>query len=289
MISFKIFLENKNHILQWAKEHFKNDEIAKNFIKWFGKSKVVDMEGNPLVVYKSMNPYDWTKEENPLLDKIQRPNEFPAFNKGEKGINIAGFFGDIHTSNRFSLGNTRSATFPVFISLQRPYIVDAKGEKSGSIQFGPTGIAFRDAMRSGKYDGAIIKNTSDENDVYITTKPEQSKSAIGNKGTFNKKDPRLIESKKQFMENQNKKHLVGTCVNSFDEDGKCDNINLPYRDTTQFAQAEENATEITKDQFINNVNLPDSLKYIKAIYLHDKDNDVFMLYDDQKDVHYFFA
>jgi hypothetical protein len=160
------------------------------------------MEGNPLVVYKSMNPYDWTKEDNPLLDKIQRPNEFPAFNRGEKGINIAGFFGDIHTSNRFSLGNLNSATFPVFISLQRPYIIDAKGEKSGNIQFGPTGITFRDAMRSGKYDGAIIKNTSDENDVYITTKPEQSKSAIGNKGTFNKKDPRLIESKKQFMENK---------------------------------------------------------------------------------------
>ena len=99
----------------------------------------------------------------------------------------------------------------------------------------------------------------------------------------------ITESLAQFLESQNKKQLVGTCVNSFDEDGHCDNINLPYRDTTQFAQSEENATEITKDQFINNVNLPDSLKYIKAIYLHDKDNDVYMLYDDQKDVHYFFV
>jgi len=92
----------------------------------------------------------------------------------------------------------------------------------------------------------------------------------------------------QFMENQ-KKHLVGTCVNSFEEEGHCDNINLPYRDTTQFAQAEENATEITKDQFINNVNVPDNLKDINAIYLYDEDNDVYMLYDDQKDIHYFFV
>jgi hypothetical protein len=94
---------------------------------------------------------------------------------------------------------------------------------------------------------------------------------------------------KQFLESQNKKHLVGTCVNSFDEDGNCTIPQLPYTDTTHFAQAEENATQITKDQFINNVNLPDNLKDINAIYLHDEDNDVYMLYDDQKDVHYFFV
>lgn len=98
---------------------------------------------------------------------------------------------------------------------------------------------------------------------------------------------------KQFLENtedksKNKKHLVGTCKD-FDEEGNCNISQLPYRDTTQFAQAEENATEITKDQFINNVNVPDNLKKINAIYLHDEDNDVYMLYDDQKDVHYFFV
>ena len=92
---------------------------------------------------------------------------------------------------------------------------------------------------------------------------------------------------KQFLESQNKKHLVGTCKD-FDEDGNCNISQLPYRDTTNFAQAEENATEITKDQFINNVNVPETLKNINAIYLHDKDNNVYMLYDDQKDVHYFF-
>jgi hypothetical protein len=92
---------------------------------------------------------------------------------------------------------------------------------------------------------------------------------------------------KLFLENQ-KKQLVGTCVNSFDEDGNCTINQLPYRDTTQFAQAEENATEITKDQFINNVNVPDNLKNINAIYLHDKDHDLYMLYNDQKDIHYFF-
>lgn len=93
----------------------------------------------------------------------------------------------------------------------------------------------------------------------------------------------------QFIENQYKKQLVGNCVNSFDQDGNCTINQLPYTDTTHFAQSEENATEINKDEFINNVNLPNNLKNINAIYLHDKENDLYMLYDDQKDVHYFFV
>jgi len=92
-----------------------------------------------------------------------------------------------------------------------------------------------------------------------------------------------------FIENKNKKQLVGNCVNSFDEDGNCTIPQIPYKDTTQFAQSEENATQINKDQFMQNVNLPNNLKDIDAIYLHDKNHDLFMLYDDEKDVHYFFV
>jgi len=94
---------------------------------------------------------------------------------------------------------------------------------------------------------------------------------------------------KQFLENKNKKHLVGTCVNAFDLDGNCTIPQLPYKDTTEFAQAEENATKITKEDFINAVNIPQNLKHIDAIYLHDLNNDVYMLYDDNNDIHYLFV
>ena len=40
---------------------------------------------------------------------------------------------------------------------------------------------------------------------------------------------------------------------------------------------------------MNNVNIPNNLEDINAIYLHDEDNDVFMLYDDEKDIHYLFV
>ncbi len=94
---------------------------------------------------------------------------------------------------------------------------------------------------------------------------------------------------KQFLENRNKKQLVGTCVNSFDEDANCIIPQLPYGDTTEFAQAEENATKITKEEFLQNVNVPKEIINIDAFYLHDENNDVYMLYDDKLDIHYFFV
>lgn len=85
------------------------------------------------------------------------------------------------------------------------------------------------------------------------------------------------------------KYIVGTCVNSFDEDADCINSDLPYRDVSEFAVADENAARITKEEFLKNVNVPEKLINIDAIYLHDIDNDVYMLYDVDLDIHYFFA
>lgn len=40
---------------------------------------------------------------------------------------------------------------------------------------------------------------------------------------------------------------VGNCVNSFDDDGEC--LIGIYNDVSDFASAEENALEITRDEF----------------------------------------
>jgi SPP1 gp7 family putative phage head morphogenesis protein len=168
------------------------------FKRWFGLSKVVDEQGRPLIVYKAMHPYDWTKESGddpgPEIKSINRTTEFPAFNRGEPGVRIAGFFGDKATANRFTGGSKNSAIFPVYLSLQTPYMINAQGAKAGEIQFGETGRAFRDAIRSGKYDGVIIRNTADEGDVYVALRPTQIKSAISNRGTFDPGNPDIVFS-----------------------------------------------------------------------------------------------
>ncbi len=80
--------------------------------------------------------------------------------------------------------------------------------------------------------------------------------------------------------------LVGDCKN-FDEGGYCMIDTLPYTDTTEFAQAEENASEISAEDFQAAVG--DILTVSEPYYFYDETNDVYMLYDAAKDIHYFYV
>ena len=80
--------------------------------------------------------------------------------------------------------------------------------------------------------------------------------------------------------------LVGDCKN-FDEGGYCMIDALPYTDTTEFAQAEENACEISAEDFQAAVG--DILTVSEPYYFYDETNDVYMLYDAAEDIHYFYV
>lgn len=153
------------------------------FKRWFAGSKVVDKEGKPLKVFKGYYPKD-TETGKPLT-VMQRPSEFPAFHHGEAGVRLSGFFSsDRQVAERFGRGISRDSVVGEFyLNFQNPYIIDAKGKKAGKIQFEGSGKEFRDAVRSGKYDGVVIRNTEDEGDVFVALRPEQIKSAK-NAGTF---------------------------------------------------------------------------------------------------------
>jgi len=175
-------------------------ESARNFWRWFGDSKVVDADGKPLVVYKGMNPSSW--DDGSPITIIDAP-----------GLPYAGFFSsETSVANRFADAytnfNKRSyrekdeavggAVFPVFIRIERPFIIDADGRHAAVFQFddaarGWSKAVLNNALRNDKYDGVIIKNTADEGDVYIPKRPEQIKS-VNNQGSWNKNDPRILMS-----------------------------------------------------------------------------------------------
>lgn len=86
-------------------------------------------------------------------------------------------------------------------------------------------------------------------------------------------------------------NFVGTCVNSFDEDGECIIPGL-YNDVSDFAVHEEEAKQISAADFaqaVGEIN-QELISHIgnEVVYLHDEDNDVYMIYDIDSDVHYFF-
>ena len=87
-----------------------------------------------------------------------------------------------------------------------------------------------------------------------------------------------------------KKYCIGTCVNSFDENGNLIGAELPWRDASSFAVAAENAKNISEKEFFKNVTI--SPEMMKKLSKHQLDyliaDGVYMIYDDNTDVHYFF-
>jgi len=84
---------------------------------------------------------------------------------------------------------------PLYMSLKNPLEVDAKGQRFMAVM--PTAVA--DAVANG-YDGAIVRNVIDNASpatnypatVYFVLKPEQIKSATGNRGTFDPSDANIL-------------------------------------------------------------------------------------------------
>ena len=180
------------------------------FRRWFGKSKVVNMEGRPLVVYHGSPQEDIEVFEAPSRRRA------PAF-----------FFSD----DPDLAGEYGTNLYSVYLSMVRPLVVDAKGadwleipqryvsmrgwaanDKASARTFmaaedkhgftSTDGIAEL-ALQYG-FDGAIIKNVNDSSQgdtyglttVYVVFNPTQIKSATDNQGSFDPKDPRINFNRK---------------------------------------------------------------------------------------------
>lgn len=190
-------------LMRWIGDRFNGDwadapsfsradiEESPNFKRWFGESKVVDVEGKPLVVYHGST---------------------------SGGINSATVQNTLFTPSRevansyaldasASRSEGRLVVNPVYIRIENPLIVDAGGAPWMAIQFEgkrttTDGIAAIAKARG--HDGVLIKNVEDNvndedlppADIYITLgKKGQIKSAIGNSGAFDPADPRISYSK----------------------------------------------------------------------------------------------
>lgn len=186
------------------------------FKAWFGDSKVVDENGEPLVVYHGTTP---------------EREGFEAFDTSEIGSERdKGFFGN---GFYFTASETIAETYAendqgdegpimsVYLSVQEPYFLDMTGggwgetrqalidrgiqsaARSEVTSYGGATYAmqrdepvrFSEQLKSEGYDGVIIK--LDENDMaeVVVFEPTQIKS-VDNQGTFDPEDPRILYQKK---------------------------------------------------------------------------------------------
>ena len=130
---------------------------SKSFKEWFGDSKVVDKNGQPLVVYHGTDK---------TFNKIKQ-------NKGSQGL--FWFTKDKESVKKGEVGAAKNGVImPLFAKIDQP--LDYKAyDKLGMYQYKPMG-----------YDGAALYD-SDGSMVGFTLDPTQIKS-ISNQGTFDKKN-----------------------------------------------------------------------------------------------------
>lgn len=149
------------------------------FKRWFGNSKVVDSDGKPLVVYHGT-----------AIPKT-------AFRREGGGAGVGAYFtesravADEYADMDASVDGDDPITMSVYLSITNP-IVFKSGEQSQSIS-----ATQRDAWEAAGYDG--VKTEYDGGTEWVAFRPEQIKSAIGNQGTFDPKNPDIRKSNERTV------------------------------------------------------------------------------------------
>jgi len=197
-----------------------------NFKKWFGDSKVVDENGNPLVVYHG------TGGEFEAFDKKYQ-NEATGFGDFGKGFYLSS---DYDASRYYTLGKDNSYIFKVYLKIDNPFVFDLISEKldentkerllSLNVDI-PIKYIIQDLVNKNEpfaykglgktisdetlsqifidngYDGVFVNRSYLTNDgtgeklkkinLYeiVVYEPTQIKSAIGNSGEFDSKNSNI--------------------------------------------------------------------------------------------------
>lgn len=210
------------------------------FKRWFGDSKVVDADGKPLVVYhgnaflrKDIKVFRTNSELGAhfgSLDQAEmfadggaKPRIIKAYLRIKNPLRVldAGAFdGSGITGQLRDLGVLDAKQYAAAVKLENsdaltPFLqkaIEAKGydgvvylnRREGPDFFGPDGYSGDDIYAMS--DNELLAEFPDARDSYIAFRPEQIKSAIGNRGTFDARNPNiLLEPKSGYNDDSNGK------------------------------------------------------------------------------------
>lgn len=175
------------------------------FKRWFGDSKVVDENGEPLVVYHG------TRTKGEAIESFDLAK---AGSKTDSGYLGTGFyFGDARTASvyagyyEFDKGHfpEGGVVYPAYLSLKNPLVVAPESSHgreidreiavraAAGISRYATASELREKIISEGHDGVIYGNGGRRE--YVAFRPEQIKSATGNTGAFDPSNPDIRYSK----------------------------------------------------------------------------------------------
>lgn len=181
------------------------------FKRWFGDSKVVDADGKPLVVYHGTGSSFDVFDKNKTGENFGDADGFFFTNNTLHDVVGAEVFEDQTSAGAYAKTSNGSANvMPVYISMQNPLIIEGDSDGAGVLSLGETktkslGDLVSKAVESG-HDGVILRDTGaklpsgEYETVVAAVNPEQIKSAIGNRGTFDPENPDILFSRSAVKE-----------------------------------------------------------------------------------------
>lgn len=166
------------------------------FRRWFGDSKVVDENGQPLVVYHGTDA-DFT-----TFDTSMAGRNFPE--GGDAGTNAVYFTTDPSEASDIPFSYERPTNtygqnvMPVYLKIENPLEYEYDGSKAQyDWQREPTGVLdqIKDklfvAYVDGGHDGIIVRDTSTGKATIVVTDNTRIKSVF-NRGTFDPDNPSIL-------------------------------------------------------------------------------------------------
>jgi hypothetical protein len=175
------------------------------FKRWFGDSKVVDSNGEPMVVYhgtskdKPFSSFTRNAQGTWFTSDPEAASSYATTNDSQKVV---------YEDGRYVSKNTSAQVFPVYLSIKNPLKVEGEVLKKwqASVNYRAANkMLVGDAKYRG-YDGLMFGEG-----VFVAFEPTQIKSAIGNKGTFDPKDSNITNpyTKPDLRERLKRKVMAG--------------------------------------------------------------------------------
>lgn len=168
----------------------KSDTSVQNFWKWFGKSKVTDDQGRPLVLYhgtsKDVDFKDFKIGPRGAWFTLDRDeaNTYASQNDSQKTVYDP-------DSRKWIDKNTAARVIPVYLKVENPYeITDADFEAMNKQNYAAAQKNLFAGIFAKGHDGIVFPGGR----VWVAlASPTQIKSAIGNKGTFSQTSKKINE------------------------------------------------------------------------------------------------
>lgn len=167
------------------------------FKKWFGDSKVVDKDGNPLVVFHGTQTTFSEFDPNRIGSRFGYDKSGFFFTSDRREARGLSFSDEDKNSieRRFNADIRKSADDRVilaYLSIKSPLTkrdIIRSSEYVRETYYSATDFydtnrkLIESLLSSDKFDGVILENVAGEN-LYVALKPTQIKSATGNNGKF---------------------------------------------------------------------------------------------------------